>query len=147
MQISNETSLTPELLAEALPLVKALYQEHHGVELPGLNANHIRDALAAGVAKLVTARHEGQLIGFAFAYVSDDLLGRPTMLIQQTYVSPEFRAAGRSAAVQIINFLRSMAKTTGIQEVTVDVAKQGNVAFFEAMGAEVVGFTLRFKHG
>lgn len=147
MQISNEISLTPELLAEALPLVKALYQEHHGVDLPGLNANHVRDALAADVGRLVTARSNNTLVGFAWAYVTEDLLGRKAMSIQQLYVSPAFRAAGRSAAVQLVTYLRSMAASLGVQDVTADVAVQGNLAFYQAMGAEVVGYTVRFKNG
>jgi len=49
--------------------------------------------------------------------------------------------------VQLVTYLRSMAASLGVQDVTADVAVQGNLAFYQAMGAEVVGYTVRFKNG
>ena len=144
IRVYLEKNLTPELVEEAMPLIKALHLEGEGTELKAFNTAFLRDAVIADMVRVVLARDGEKLVGFMLAYQSTSLTNEKQLLIHQTYVMPEYRARGRSPAVAMIELLKTFAAGAG--SVLFVVAKgDAGPKFFMAMGAEPVELIMRFK--
>ena len=144
VRVYLEKNLTPELVEESMPLIKALHLEGEGTELKALNVAFLRDAVAADMARVVLARDGEKLVGFMMAVQTTSLTNEKQLLIHQTYVMPEYRARGRSPAVAMIELLKTFAAGAGA---VLYVVTKGEVGpkFYIAMGAEPVELVMRFK--
>lgn len=146
VRVYLEKNLTPELIEEALPLIKALHMEAMGHELPGLNTDFLRDAVIADMLRVVLARDGAKLVGFLLAFQITSLTGKKQINIHQIYVLPEYRARGRSPAVAMVELIQTLA--LGAKAAVCAVAR-GKVAteFYIAMGATPAELVLEFSNG
>lgn len=142
-RVTLEANLTPALLEEALPLVRAMHEEVMGVPLPGLNIDMLGNAATAGVLRVVFARDDAKMIGFMVLFVGPNLLGRKQVTINQTYLSPAYRGLGHNTAVDMFQLAKSFASGAGAQLLAM---ARGTTAadFFVGLGGVPAELLLEF---
>lgn len=146
VRVYLEKNLTPDLVEEAMPLIKALHLEAMGHEIPGLNTDFLRDAVIADMLRVVVARDGQKLIGFLLAFQVTSLTGKKQINIHQVYVEPEYRARGRSPAVTMVELIQTLAVGA---KASVSAVARGKLAtdFYIAMGATPTELVLEFNNG
>ena len=143
-RVTLEAALTPTLLEEALPLVRAMHEEVMGVPLPGLNIDMFGVLAAADALRVVIARDEDKLIGFMVLFIGPNLLGRKQVTINQTYLAPAYRNKKHNPAVDMFALAKTFAAGAGAQLVAM---ARGTAAadFFVGLGGQPAELLLEFS--
>jgi GNAT superfamily N-acetyltransferase len=143
VRVYLERALTPELLEEALPLVRALHLEVEGVPLPSLNVEMLGHLSAGNALVVALARDEDRLVGFLLATVAANLTGTKLVIIEQTYLLPEYRAKGFNPAIAMFDLMKTFA--LGAQAQLRAVARGTTAAdFYVGLGGVATEVTLEF---
>ena len=87
IRVYLENNVTPDLIEEAVPLIRDLHQEVVGAPLQALNVEFLRAAVSANIIRVVLAREEGKLVGFILMYMFTSILGRSEATINHVYVA------------------------------------------------------------
>lgn len=146
VRVYLEKSLTPALIEEGMPLLKALHIEAMGCEIPGIDTQFIQNAVEADMLRVVVARDGPKLVGFLMAFQTSSLTGQKWININQIYVLPEYRARGRSPGVAMVELVKTLAVGA---KAKLSAIGRGNTAidFYIAMGGTPVEIVLEFKDG
>jgi len=143
VRVYIEKNLTPELVEEALPLMRAAHLEVLGRPLAGVNTNFLGGAAKTGIVRLVLARDGDKMVGYAFGLQVETFTNERQLLLSQIYVDPEYRKKGRAPAVQMVQLFKAMADGAGAKLTAVGHGQE-NIDFYISMGGSPSEIMLDF---
>lgn len=146
IRVYLENNVTPDLIEEAVPLIRDLHQEVVGTPLQALNVEFLRAAVSANIIRVVLAREEGKLVGFILMYMFTSILGQSEATINHVYVAKTHRGTELGVADQLLSVAVAMADAAGARCSAV-AEREHAINLFLRNGFEAKGVSLERGNG
>lgn len=146
IRVYLEKNVTPEVVEEALPLIRALHKEVKGTELVGLNAEYFQNAMTADVMRAVAARDGPTLVGFLVMYVCKSALGVQEATITHIFVDKKYRGKTHAVGAQMISVALAIVDALGIRCEYI-AEKEHVINLFLQAGFKPAGIKMGYNNG
>ena len=146
IRVAFESTVTPQLVEEAMPLIRVLFAGVKGAQAPVLlNIDFLRSAAESRTMRVITARDGDRMVGFAVLFVYDTISNEKHVNIRHIIVAKAYRGKEHGIADQMVMLARTLADGLNARCLT-DAESDLLVDLFKRNGFVVTGVTMEAVH-